>query len=118
MKKFVFMLLLLASCARGISQNTINEKADWTPAWISKLGYWVIESNIQTPDKSIIRFYNNTHQMVYQETLTGVVLDIRKRKVKMQLKKSLEQAITSHNVKQDFSSNSIVKNSFTKTKVR
>ncbi|HOZ84358.1 MAG TPA: hypothetical protein PK191_02655 [Niabella sp.] len=116
MKKLAFLLLLIAPYAKGYSQDSKIEKADWTPAWVSKLGYWVIESNAQIPDQSTIRFYNNSQLLVYQETITGVVINIRKRKVKMQLKKSLEQAISAHNEKQDFASNTILKNCFVRAK--
>ncbi|MBK7099651.1 MAG: hypothetical protein IPH58_16775 [Sphingobacteriales bacterium] len=99
----------------GFCQTYENEKGVFSPSWVSKLGYWVIETNIHTPEHSIIRFYDNTHVMVYQETITGVVLNIKKRKIKIQLKKMLEQAIEAYTHKQNFYSNTIEKNSFKKT---
>ena len=64
-----------------------------TAPWASDKGYWVIEGNVHTPLNSIIRFYNNANELVYTETLSGVKLDIRKRRVKMKLKKALEKTL-------------------------
>ena len=61
--------------------------------WASDKGHWVVEGNVHTPLNNTIRFYNNANELVYTETLTGVKLDIRKRRVKMKLKKALEKTL-------------------------
>jgi hypothetical protein len=63
------------------------------PRWVSDKGYWVVESNINTPKDHIIRFYNTDNVLVYKETLAGVKLNPEKTKVKMKLKKILESSI-------------------------
>lgn len=63
------------------------------PRWVSGKGYWIVESNINTPLRHTIRFYNNDHVLLYRENLEGVKLDPAKRKVKMKLKKVLEAAV-------------------------
>jgi len=112
MKMLVLIFFILFIAESGFCQTYENKKSDFSPSWVSKLGYWVIETNIHTPDHSIIRFYDNTHEMIYQETITGIVLNIKKRKVKMHLKNLLEQAIIANAQKQNFYSNTLVKNSF------
>ena len=81
----VFGLILCASYGQRDSSITAP--------WASDKGYWVVEGNIHTPLDHIIRFYNNANDLVYTETLSGVKLDIRKRRVKMKLKKALETAL-------------------------
>ncbi|HEY6504239.1 MAG TPA: hypothetical protein VIZ28_09720 [Chitinophagaceae bacterium] len=63
------------------------------PRWVSDNGYWVVESNINTPLDHIIRFYNNDNVLVYKETVNGVKLNTAKRKVKMKLKKVLDASV-------------------------
>lgn len=64
-----------------------------TPPWASDKGYWVVESNVQTPLHHIVRFYTNGDVLMYTETLTGIKLNINKRNVKMKLKKALEASV-------------------------
>jgi hypothetical protein len=64
-----------------------------TPDWVSDKGYWVLESNTHSPLEHIIWFYTNDNTLVYKETLSGVKLDPSKRKVKMKLKRALEDMI-------------------------
>jgi hypothetical protein len=65
-----------------------------TPKWISEKGYWTIESNIRTPQNSIIYFYNNENVLVYKEKVEGIKINLKKRKVLMHLKNVLEQSVT------------------------
>ena len=63
------------------------------PRWVSDKGYWVLESNINSPRNHIIRFYNTDNVLVHKETLAGVKLNAEKTKVKMRLKKILEASV-------------------------
>ena len=71
------------------------------PRWVSDRGYWVVESNINSPLNHIIRFYNNANELLYKETLQGVKLNAGKRKVKMKLKKVLEASVLAWEKKKD-----------------
>jgi len=75
------------------------------PRWVSNKGFWQIESNIHTPDKNIVYFYNNANILVYKENVDGVVFDLRKKRVKMRLKKALESAILAWNRDHMFQNN-------------
>ena len=45
--------------------------------------YWVVETNLKQRDYSIVRFYNQNHQLIYEEKLNGKYLNIsRPRHVK------------------------------------
>lgn len=66
-----------------------------TPKWVSEKGYWVIKSNKKTPKESIIYFYNNEHNLVYQEEIKDRKLKLRKKTL-MKLKTALEEAVASY----------------------
>jgi hypothetical protein len=80
----------LCSFAQQEEQQTTQ-----APRWVSEKGYWVVETNIHTPLDQTIWFYNNDNLLVYKETLNGVRLNLSKRKVRMKLKKILEDSIAS-----------------------
>jgi len=96
MKK-IWKSLIAISVSVSLSTNVIaqqNETEDQrTPKWISDKGYWVIESNIKTPQSSVIHFYNTDNTKIYSEKVEGVKLNIKKRKTLMQLKKALDESL-------------------------
>lgn len=63
------------------------------PAWVSKMGYWVVETNINSPKNHVISFYTNDNILMYSEALKNVKLNPEKRAVKMKLKKTLESSV-------------------------
>jgi hypothetical protein len=69
------------------------EKQSTVPRWVPDNGYWVLESNIHHPLDNVIRFYNNDNTLIYTETVTGMKINVKKKKVKMKLKKALESAL-------------------------
>jgi hypothetical protein len=83
---FLF-LLMIAGTANS------QDKQDHTVPWVSDKGYWNVESNIHDPLNHIIRFYTNDDRLFHTEKLSGVKLDVDKRKTKMKLKKALEQTM-------------------------
>ncbi len=70
-----------------------NAQTEKTAPWGSEKGYWVVESNKNSPLQHTIRFYNNTDVLVYTETVSNTNLNCEKRKVKMKLKQVLETAV-------------------------
>lgn len=85
----VFCFFTNCNFAQDLNGTEQYEPSVSSP-WVSDKGYWVAESNIKTPLNHIIRFYTNENILVYTEKLSGVKLNINKRKVKMKLKKALE----------------------------
>ena len=82
-----FLFLMIA----GTSNS--QDKQKHAAPWVSDKGYWNTESNIHDPLNHIIRFYTNDGRLFHTEKLSGVKLDIDKRKTKMKLKKALEQTM-------------------------
>ena len=93
MKQHVKKMLAAAAFVLILSAAYAQDDSTVTPPWVSGKGYWVVEGNVHTPLNTIIRFYNNANELVYTETLSGVKLDIRKRRGKMKLKKALEKTL-------------------------
>lgn len=86
------MALLLFSFF-ALTAAAQEEQPATTAKWASDKGYWVVEGNIHEPLQHTIRFYNNDDVLLYKESLSGVKLNLDKRKVKMKLKKVLESAV-------------------------
>lgn len=94
MKKLLILsMALLPLCFDALSQAAPTVELKEIPNWISEKGYWVTESNLKSPDTCTIFFYNNDHVLVYKERLEGIVLNIKRYKVRMRLKSVLEKSI-------------------------
>jgi hypothetical protein len=87
------VILLIASGVDAQGLNRINK----TPRWVSDQGFWQIETSIHTPDQNIVYFYNNDQILIYKEKVDGIVLNLKKKRVRMRLKKALETTIHTWN---------------------
>lgn len=54
-------------------------------------GYWVVETNQRTRNYTLIRFYSDQDQLLYEEKLPGYMLDISRSRNKKRLDKALKQ---------------------------
>jgi hypothetical protein len=88
-KTWAVAIVLLSSSFTALAQA----KSPTIPKWVSGKGYWVAESNIHHPLQHIIWFYDNDGLLMYKETLTGTRLNVKRTKVKMKLKKVLEEIV-------------------------
>ncbi|MEO6731082.1 MAG: hypothetical protein ABIN01_07680 [Ferruginibacter sp.] len=96
MKKIrkISLLLLLIGCVSMVNaQATERNTSPKSPKWVSDKGFWVIETNIKTPRHSIVHFYTNEKQHVYQEQVDNVVLNVKKRRTLMKLKRVLDKVM-------------------------
>jgi hypothetical protein len=85
------MIMSVFALCSFAQEETVTRTA---PRWVSDKGYWVVESNIHSPLDHKVWFYNNDNALIYKETVTGIRLNVARRKVKMKLKKILEASIT------------------------
>ena len=92
-KSGLFLLVCLLVTHIGMAQNQEQSNTPRSPRWLSEKGYWVVESNIKTPENSIVYFYTNDHKLVYTEKVNGVVLNTSKRKTRIKLKKVLDKVV-------------------------
>lgn len=96
MKNFKLILLAAAVTIFSFSAKAQEQDDDNTPVkprWSSEKGYWVVETTLQNPKNAIVHIYSNTNQLIYSENVTGVVLDTRKVKILMKLKRATEKAV-------------------------
>lgn len=86
-------LFTCGSVAVLAQEEPVNIK---TPRFVSEKGYWVIKNNVKQPKEAVVYFYDLQHELVYKEEVKNVTLNIKRTRVKMRLKKALEQAIAAH----------------------
>ena len=53
-------------------------------------GFWVVETNVKTPLLNKVRFYTNSGLLMEEKEINGIRLNVKRRKVKIELKKMLE----------------------------
>lgn len=85
--KTIFIALLLTISTAIVAQK--NKAAKWA----SDKGFWIIESTKHTPKNCTVYFYNTEKQLVYKEKIEGKTLNPQKKKIKMKLKRILEQTV-------------------------
>lgn len=90
MKKLIFnLLLMLALGATAKAQIQTDEP--------STFANWVIESNVKTPKKAVVKFYNCKQELIYQEEIVGVKLKVKNKKTIEKLNAVLHQLVNEGN---------------------
>ena len=92
-KSSLFLMMCLLITNMGMAQQQEQSNIPASPRWVSEKGYWVVESNLNTPENSIVYFYTNDQKLIYTEKVNGVVLNTSKRKTRMKLKKILDKVV-------------------------
>jgi hypothetical protein len=112
MKKQMMVTLILGLLlqAGSFAQNKHRASSDY----VSDKGWWMIESNIHTPKKNIVYFYNNDGVLVYKENIEGLRINPSRKSTRIQLKKALETAVMAWEEKRQVTENGLVVNSLRK----
>lgn len=63
-------------------------------------GYWVIVSNVKTPKKNTVYFYNPSKQLISQQEIIGKKLNVSKKRIVRELNGMLFQSLTAWNQKE------------------
>lgn len=92
--KYIITAILAAALfvMSGLYGQEVSKEGK-VPKWVSKKGFWQIETNTHTPTKNIVYFFSNDRTLIYKENVDGVVLDLNRKQVKKRLKKALESAL-------------------------
>ncbi|MFT2007890.1 hypothetical protein ACMA1I_04380 [Pontibacter sp. 13R65] len=77
-------------------------------------GTWVVETNLNQKNFSIVRFYNRHGNLIYEEKIQGVYLDVTKPKTKKLLDKSLEHISSNTVIAGQYFKNSLPANKLAK----
>jgi hypothetical protein len=81
MKKVLFIVLLGAGTVVHAQQQTkVNDPIK---------GCWVVENNVKSPGKQVVKFYDADQQMLYQEVYDKKVLKIAKKGIRRMLDSAL-----------------------------
>ncbi|MES2848083.1 MAG: hypothetical protein V4685_03430 [Bacteroidota bacterium] len=93
MKKLIAGLIFISIFYFPVNaQDQVIDDNDTSP-WATDKGFWIIESNIHDKTQCTVYFYNNEKQLVYKEAIKGKVLNAKRRRIKLKLKKVLEQTV-------------------------
>ncbi|MEO5594919.1 MAG: hypothetical protein ABIR15_03185 [Chitinophagaceae bacterium] len=90
MKKNIITYLATAILVFASFSSYSQDHDRSAPAWVSDKGYWVVETNIHQPLQYTIRFYNNENTIIGTKDISGKKMNMKRRRVKMQLKSMLE----------------------------
>lgn len=61
--------------------------------YTSDEGFWVLSSNIHQKKIATVQYYLNNSNLIYEETLSGICFNIKRKKNLMILKEGLEKSI-------------------------
>lgn len=89
MKKAILTFLIVYSIQYAHSQNKLKDIQRAT---------WVVESNVSNPKNQVIKFYNSSFDLIYQETVSNKRIRYEKAHVRKALNKTLELALNNENV--------------------
>ncbi len=92
MKKYVSAMV--ASLALLIISNSADAQ---NKKYVPEKGFWVLESNIHQKKNTIVRFYDDRSNLIYEETAMDVRMNIKRKKTLMFLKTGLEKALIAWN---------------------
>jgi len=93
LKKIVLLAVFVICANIVIAQDEDAYIKPVPPKWAVKNGFWVIETNTHTPESSIVRFYTNDQELIYTARVDGIVLNVKKRKTLVKLKRALDKVI-------------------------
>jgi hypothetical protein len=91
-------VLLALPVSMAMAQTKVYSEAPI----IAKTGYWTLQTDSQARDHTLVRFYNDQHELLYEEQLKGVCLDPCKslaahRRISRMLGTTLQQVQRLHN---------------------
>ena len=93
MKNVILFIGLFIITGSVPALATRSGKPGTDPAWISEKGYWVVQTNANSPQQYTVLFYSKENKLVYRQEMKGRKLNPDKRKTKMKLKRTLEEAL-------------------------
>ncbi|MBS1660993.1 MAG: hypothetical protein JST68_08070 [Bacteroidetes bacterium] len=91
MKSIMVTMILLATIGVSSAQGPVATN-----------GYWVVVSNVSQPKDASVKFYDLANHLIYEEHVTGVQLDLSKRKTLKKLNRSLQSALVAWNTSKEF----------------
>ena len=87
-KAIVLGSILPVSFFVSAQENTARPVNQWM-----ETGYWVVESNIQSPKTNIIYIYNDNDSLIYKEKIEGMRINIKRKAIVKKLEKAVETSL-------------------------
>lgn len=79
-------LLMISNFSYGQNKKYVPEK-----------GFWELVNNVRQKTNTIVQFYDDDCHLIYQETIAGRNLNVKRKKTLKILKESLEKVIEGRN---------------------
>jgi len=92
MKKYV--VLITATFFLSAISNPIQAQRK---NFIPEKGFWQLVSNVHIKKNTQVQFYDDSLRLIYEETVTGVRMNVKRKKTLQSLKAGLEKAIIAWN---------------------
>ena len=86
MKKILFIALLCAGTGAANAQQQIanlNQNKGW----------WTVESNLKSPKKQLVKFYNSDLQLLYEESYDQKILNYSRKRTRKMLDSALAKVL-------------------------
>ncbi len=87
MKNFIIIFLFSCTAYTGYAQGSQSGAPS---------GSWVVESNINSPRKQVVKFYNSNNKLIYEEVVSNKKIRIEKEKVRRVLNLTLLTALKNY----------------------
>jgi hypothetical protein len=82
MKKIIWIMLLSAGASAAQAQQQAV-KLDQNTGW------WTVESNVKSPKKQMVKFYNSDLQLLYEEAYDQKILNHSRKRTRRMLDSAL-----------------------------
>lgn len=82
MKKIVWIILLSLGAGAANAQQQQTKSLD-------QKGWWTVESNVSSPKKQLVKFYNSDLQLLYEESYDQKVLNYSSKRTRKMLDSAL-----------------------------
>lgn len=89
MKKTVWIILL--SLGAGVANAQQQTKS------LDQKGWWTVESNVNSPKKQLVKFYNSDLQLLYEEAYDQKVLNYSSKRTRKMLDSALATVLKTKN---------------------
>lgn len=92
MKKIQLAMVIIAMAIAPLlipARSAAQKKGDWIP----ENGFWEVISNDNNRQQATVKFYDLAGHLVYVEHLTGITIDVKKKKTCQLLNGTLQTAL-------------------------
>jgi hypothetical protein len=92
MKKYLGFIIAIFFLSMFPKSNFAQKKS-----YVPEQGFWQLVSNVHEKKNTLVQFYDDSSNLIYEERITGVRMNIKRNKTLLHLKAALEKAMIAWN---------------------